>query len=145
MADIVDRKTRSRMMAGIRSKDTRPELQVRRFLHSHGFRYRLHEKKLPGTPDIVLPKYNLVIFVHGCFWHRHAGCPLATMPDQNRDQWMRKFSRNLIRDKVQMERLVNLGWRVLVIWECGLKNRLNSLTWLIEFVKHEQISFHEWP
>ncbi len=145
MTDIVDKKTRSRMMAGIRGKDTKPEMLVRRFLHSRGFRYRLHEKKLLGSPDIVLPKYHLAIFVHGCFWHRHTGCRFATTPAQNRDSWAQKFNQNMVRDKRQIQCLVNKGWRVLVIWECGLNSATMDLQWLPEYIKSNNAFYVEWP
>ncbi|OIQ99423.1 very short patch repair protein [mine drainage metagenome] len=145
MTDIVDTKTRSRMMASIRSKDTKPEMLVRRFLHSSGFRFRLHDKKLSGSPDIVLAKYRLAIFVHGCFWHRHAGCRFATTPAQNRRKWIHKFNQNMARDKRQIQFLVNNGWRVLVIWECGLNSAIMDLQWLPEFVKSNGEFYTEWP
>lgn len=119
--DIVDSAKRSRMMAGIRSKDTRPELQVRLFLHGNGFRYRLHTSQLPGKPDIVLPKYRTVVFVHGCFWHRHFGCPLTAVPKTNTAQWLQKFASNIKRDQSAVQELRDLGWRVLVVWECELR------------------------
>lgn len=119
--DIVDTTKRSKMMAGVRSKDTRPELQVRKFLHSQGFRYRLHAKELPGSPDLVLPKYNVVIFVHGCFWHRHDSCTYATTPATNVDKWLEKFSQNINRDKKNVDTLKMLGWRVITVWECALR------------------------
>ena len=91
MVDVVDRKTRSRMMSGIRGKNTKPELLIRKGLHARGFRFRLHDKHLPGKPDLVLPKYGAVIFVHGCFWHRHSGCVRTTTPKRNRSFWQEKF------------------------------------------------------
>lgn len=118
MVDIVDKATRSRMMSGIRGRDTKPELRVRRFLHAAGFRFRLHVKDLPGRPDIVLPKYRAVILVHGCFWHRHPGCRYATMPASNVEAWSEKFARNVERDSDVERRLVASGWRVITIWEC---------------------------
>jgi DNA mismatch endonuclease (patch repair protein) len=121
MVDVVNSATRSRMMASIRGKNTNPEVMVRRFLHARGFRFRLHVRSLPGTPDLVLPKYNLAIFVHGCFWHQHPGCRFATMPDENREKWERKFAENLARDQRQLAALVNEGWRVLIVWECGVR------------------------
>lgn len=121
MADIVDRKTRSRMMAGIRGKDTKPELVLRRALHARGFRYRLHAANLPGRPDLVLPRYRTVIFVHGCFWHRHEGCRYATTPASNVAFWERKFRQNVERDREVRKRLKEAGWRVAIVWECGLK------------------------
>jgi DNA mismatch endonuclease (patch repair protein) len=119
--DIVDNKTRSRMMAGIRSKDTKPELIVRRALHSQGFRFRLHVKDLPGRPDIVLPRWRAVILVHGCYWHRHVGCRLATTPASNSPFWSKKFSENIIRDERNVFDLIEKNWRVGKVWECGLR------------------------
>jgi|SRR3989338_1397636 len=145
MTDIVDAQTRSRMMAGIRGKDTKPELLVRCFLHSRGFRYRLHDKKLPGSPDIVLAKYHLAIFVHGCFWHRHKGCKFATIPEQNRDSWLLKFKQNTERDERQVRQIISLGWRVLVIWECALKSPLLDISWLPEHARTDRSSYMEWP
>lgn len=145
MTDVVDSKTRSRMMAGIKGKNTRPELILRQFLHSHGFRYRLHDKKLPGRPDIVLRKYNLAIFVHGCFWHRHKDCKFATTPKQNSEKWLLKFRQNAERDQWQIARLQELGWNVLVIWECGLKLPSSCLTWLPKYMKSELSAYLEWP
>lgn len=117
--DIVDRATRSRMMSGIRGKNTRPELAVRSFLHRAGLRFRLHAK-LPGKPDLVFPKYRTVVFVHGCFWHRHEGCRYATTPANNPQFWRDKFTANVRRDTRVMQQLQELGWRVLVIWGCQL-------------------------
>ena len=122
MADIVDRKTRSRMMASIKGRNTRPEMALRKALHSLGFRYRLHDRKLPGHPDLVFPKYKAVVFVHGCFWHRHAGCRYATTPASNMEFWERKFYENIKRDSRNMEELLKSGWRVAVVWECALKD-----------------------
>lgn len=145
MTDIVDIRTRSRMMAGIKGKNTRPELIVRRFLHSKGFRFRLHDAKLPGRPDIVMPKYKLLIFVHGCFWHRHQGCRYATSPVQNREKWQEKFKRNVKRDRQQMKQLIDQGWRVLVIWECVLRSPKPDLSWLAEYIKTVHELYVEWP
>jgi len=119
--DVVDSATRSRMMAGIRSKDTKPEMTVRRYLHARGFRYRLHARDLPGSPDLVLPKYRVVILVHGCFWHRHAGCRFATTPASNVERWNVKFQANMGRDARKHASLEEAGWRVIVVWECELK------------------------
>ncbi|MFA5683854.1 MAG: very short patch repair endonuclease [Lysobacteraceae bacterium] len=119
MADIVDSATRSRMMSGIRGKNTRPELVVRSFLHRAGLRFRLHPK-LPGKPDLILPKYHTAIFVHGCFWHRHEGCRYATTPASNAVFWEKKFTANVNRDSTVRQRLKEVGWRVLVIWSCEL-------------------------
>ena len=116
--DTVDRKTRSRMMSSIKSGDTKPELMVRRFLHAHGFRYRLHAKDLPGSPDIVLPRYGAVVQVHGCYWHRHPGCRYAYSPKSNIEFWEEKFQANVERDALTEAALADLGWRVIVVWGC---------------------------
>ena len=105
-------------MSKIRSKDTKPELRVRRALHARGFRYRLHRRDLPGNPDIVLARFQACIFVHGCFWHGHEGCPDATSPKTNEDYWRSKITRNRERDHESQTALKNIGWKVLVIWEC---------------------------
>ena len=118
MVDVVDKKTRSRMMSGIRGKNTKPELQVRKSLHARGFRFRLHAKELPGKPDLVLPKHRAVIFVHGCFWHRHQGCRFAVVPKSNSEFWARKLDSNRERDLLHGQQLSSLGWRVFTIWEC---------------------------
>jgi DNA mismatch endonuclease (patch repair protein) len=123
MADNLDKASRSVMMAKIRSHNTRPEIRVRRYLHKAGFRFRLHRKDLPGKPDLVLPMYRTALFVHGCFWHQHQGCKYSTMPKSNADYWTKKLARNLERDSVNFERLVELGWRVLIVWECSLKKK----------------------
>lgn len=121
MTDIVNSETRSRMMAGIRGKDTKPELVLRRSLHALGFRYRLHVKGMPGKPDIVLPKHDAVILVQGCFWHRHQGCRYATTPSTRRDFWTAKFDANVARDAVVRSALLEAGWRVATVWECALR------------------------
>jgi DNA mismatch endonuclease (patch repair protein) len=121
MIDIVDSRTRSRMMAGIRGKDTKPELALRRSLHALGFRYRLHAKDVPGKPDLVLPKYKAVIFVHGCFWHRHQGCRYASTPATRPEFWASKFSATVARDSAVRSALLQSGWRVATIWECALR------------------------
>ncbi|MCY4150462.1 MAG: very short patch repair endonuclease [Gammaproteobacteria bacterium] len=121
MIDNVSPSTRSRMMRAIPSKNTKPELSLRKGLFRAGFRFRLHRKNLAGKPDIVLTKYNAVIFVHGCFWHRHEGCSLATMPSSHKDYWMRKFDSNVERDNRNREQLISSGWRVAIVWECGLR------------------------
>jgi len=121
MTDIVDSQTRSRMMAGIRGKNTKPELALRRSLHALGLRYRLHAKGIPGKPDIVLPKHRAVIFVHGCFWHRHAGCRYATVPATRPEFWATKFDANVMRDAGVQSALRETGWRVGTVWECALR------------------------
>lgn len=119
MADIVSPAKRSQMMSGIRGKNTKPEIAVRKFLHKKGLRFRLHAK-LPGKPDLTFPKYKTVVFVHGCFWHRHEGCRFSTTPKNNADFWLEKFAANVERDIRATAQLESLGWRVLVIWECQL-------------------------
>jgi len=120
--DVVSKAARSRMMSGIRGKDTKPELIVRKGLHKFGFRYRLHDKMLPGKPDLVLKKYNAVIFVHGCFWHGHT-CHLFKMPQTRREFWESKIKENRERDEKAVSALKNKGWRVGVVWECSIKGR----------------------
>ncbi|MGB6145425.1 MAG: very short patch repair endonuclease [Rhodanobacter sp.] len=122
MTDIVDRATRSRMMSGIRGRDTKPEVIVRKYLHAQGLRYRIAPKNLPGKPDIVLPKYRTVVFVHGCFWHRHRGCKYAATPSSNIEFWSRKFAINVERDKEVRRILRKAGWQVLVVWGCQLES-----------------------
>ena len=131
--DCFDKKTRSRVMQSVPSENTKPEMLVRSFLHKNGFRFRLHSKKLPGHPDIVLPKYKTVIEVRGCFWHRHPGCRQATMPSSNVEFWQKKFKRNVDRDKKTEKQLNELGWNLIVVWECELKSDefLKSLPSLI--------------
>jgi len=118
--DVHSKAVRSKNMRAIKSKNTKPELLVRRLLHSLGFRFRLHAKKLPGTPDIVLKKYNAVIFVHGCFWHGH-NCHLFSTPKTRTEFWFKKINANKRRDKLACKKLTSNGWRVLYIWECALK------------------------
>ena len=122
MIDIVSEATRSRMMSGIRSKNTKPELAVRRYLHARGFRYRISPRNVPGRPDIVLPRYRAAILVHGCFWHRHPGCRLATNPASNVDFWKKKFSANVARDAKVLDLLTEAGWRAIVVWECEISD-----------------------
>lgn len=124
--DIYDKAKRSWNMSRIKGKDTKPELLVRSWLHRHGFRFRLHVKSLPGTPDIVLPKYRTVIEVRGCYWHRHPGCKFAYTPKSNLDFWNAKFSENMKRDVSTDKTLNELGWRVIIIWECEVKHLLYS-------------------
>jgi len=124
MPDMFDKQKRSEIMSKVHSNDTSPEIRVRKLLHSMGYRFRLHRQDLPGKPDIVLPKYNTVIFVHGCFWH---GCPTCRhaqiRPQANAEYWNKKLDRTMARDKENQARLEALGWRVLVIWECETRKR----------------------
>jgi DNA mismatch endonuclease, patch repair protein len=121
MTDIVDKQTRSRMMAGIRGKDTQPEMALRRALHVRGFRFRLHSKNVPGRPDLIFRKYRAVVFVHGCFWHRHTDCRYSTMPATRPDFWQAKFKTNVARDSTVRATLIEAGWRVATVWECALR------------------------
>lgn len=111
------------MMARVKGRDTRPEVMVRQAAHALGLRFRLHRKNLPGRPDLTLPRHRTVVMVHGCFWHRHAGCRRATTPATRTDYWLPKFERNVARDLRNAEELERLGWRVVVIWECETKDR----------------------
>ena len=122
MTDIVDKQTRSRMMAGIKGKNTKPELVLRRALHARGFRYRLHSKNVPGRPDLVFPKHHAIVFVHGCFWHRHE-CDLFRWPESRTEFWREKLDANAARDEKAADALDTAGWRQAVIWECALKGR----------------------
>lgn len=128
--DIVGKETRSRIMASVPRKNTSPELAVRRLVHSLGYRFRLHGRHLPGSPDIVMPRLKKVIYVHGCFWHRHR-CRKATTPASNQAFWQEKFAANRARDKRMCKELRELGWNSLVVWECQLK-RLDWLRQRIE-------------
>ena len=123
MTDIVDSRRRSELMAGIRTRDTVPELAVRRIAHRMGLRFRLHRKDLPGRPDLVFPRHRLAVFVHGCFWHRHDGCRYAYIPKSRIAFWTEKFASNVARDTRQEVALRALGWRVLVIWECEARRK----------------------
>lgn len=122
MADVMTPEQRSRTMARVRSKNTKPELRVRALLHRMGFRFRLHRRDLPGTPDLVLPKHRAAIFVHGCFWHAHPGCARATMPSTRMEFWTTKLARNVERDAKKLRELQAAGWRVLVLWECETRD-----------------------
>lgn len=122
MADIVSQEKRSLMMAGIKGKNTKPEQIIRKALHAKGFRFRLHGSDLPGKPDLIFPKLNAVLFIHGCFWHGH-DCHLFKMPSSRTDFWETKISRNRTLDKINFDSLQKLGWRVGVIWECSLRGR----------------------
>jgi len=127
MADNHSKEARSKNMSQIRSSDTKPEIAVRKYLFSKGFRYRKNVKAMPGCPDIVLPKYKTVIFVNGCFWHKH-NCPRFVWPSSNISYWKNKIERNVERDKANIKLLENDGWNVLVIWECQLKKKQFEMT-----------------
>ena len=128
MSDILTASQRHRCMSRIRGKNTKPEILVRKGLHARGFRFRLHNKKLPGSPDIVLPKYGVAIMVNGCFWHGHKGCRYATKPKSNVEFWETKIVRNRHRDEVTTAHLEALGWTVITVWECELRGKLESNT-----------------
>jgi len=121
MVDTLTKSQRSRVMSKIRGKDTKPELAVRSLLHRMGYRFRLHRRDLPGSPDIVLPRYRAVVFVHGCFWHRHEGCSKAyNVKTDPEDRWRKKFEQNVERDRRVRAELRKLGWKVIVVWECRI-------------------------
>lgn len=122
LMDVLTSEQRSFNMSSIKGKNTRPEMMVRKWLWTHGYRYRIHRKDLPGKPDIILPKYRAVIFVHGCFWHRH-GCPATTTPASRQEFWLAKFQENVNRDKRNIDALLATSWRVMIIWECSLRGK----------------------
>ena len=125
--DVHSKEQRRFNMSRIKSRNTKPELIVRSLLHRLGYRFRLHVKSLPGSPDIVLPKYKTLIYVHGCFWHRHEGCRYTTTPSTNSERWANKFNENILRDKNNQDTAKKLGWTIVVIWECEVRN-LDQLT-----------------
>ncbi|MHC1745637.1 MAG: very short patch repair endonuclease [Negativicutes bacterium] len=121
MPDKHSTETRSYNMSQIKLKNTKPEMLVRKYLFSHGFRYRLHDKRYPGHPDIVLSKYKVAIFINGCFWHVHEGCKYFVWPQNNKDFWQEKLSGNVVRDKKNLQLVRDMGWKPIVVWECELK------------------------
>lgn len=133
--DVLSTNQRSRNMAAIKGRNTKPEILVRRMLHAHGFRFRLHRKDLPGRPDIVLPRYKTVVFVNGCFWHQHVGCKFATKPSSRAEFWEAKLTRNVSRDFENAAKLAELGWRVIVVWECELRDANAVTTRLLSGLK----------
>lgn len=126
--DVHSKETRSYNMSRIKGKDTKPEILVRKYLFSRGFRYRLHDKKLPGKPDIIFPKYKTVIFVHGCFWHGHENCRYFTPPKTRTEWWMNKISGNIKNDSQKRELLEKKGWHIITVWECQLKKGKRETT-----------------
>lgn len=142
MTDVMTPEQRHKCMAAVKSKNTKPEIIVRKFLFSKGLRYRLHKRSLPGQPDIVLPKYKVVVFVDGCLWHGHAGCKNFRIPKSNVEFWKNKIIRNLNRDKLNVERLSLSGWRIIRIWECDIKNISKRKTTL-ENLYQDIINPHE--
>ena len=141
MADVHEPAVRSYNMSRIKSKDTKPEILVRKFLFSQGFRYRIHVKKLPGKPDIVLKRYNSIIFIHGCFWHKHNDCKYFVIPKTRTKWWLDKINRNVENDLKNYNKLKELGWNIITIWECKLKpkRREETLINLIKLLKNEFI------
>ena len=125
---------RRRMMAAVRGKNTKPEMVVRRLAHAEGYRFRLHRRDLPGSPDLVFPSRRSVIFVHGCFWHRHEGCQACTSPKDNHDYWQAKFERNKERDRQNLAALSEAGWRTMVVWECETRRPAELLPRLHGFL-----------
>ena len=143
MTDTFSAATRSRVMARIRGKNTKPELTLRKALHARGFRYRLHRMGLPGRPDLVFPKHRAVCFIHGCFWHRHRGCRYATTPKTRPDFWEAKFSATVARDQRTCTRLLEAGWRVAVVWECSLRGKglENTVTHISNWLASDSPTF----
>ncbi|AXJ06464.1 very short patch repair endonuclease [Pseudomonas fluorescens] len=145
MTDVLSPEQRKLNMSRIRGSDTKPEMLIRRSLHARGFRYRLHDRELPGSPDLVFPRYHAVIFVNGCFWHGH-NCPMFKLPSTRPEFWLRKIESNRVRDNLAIETLLKLGWRVANIWECSTKgpSKLTTdeiLSILQEFLLDEKINF----
>jgi len=142
--DVLTPEQRHRVMSSIRSKDTTPELAVRRILHALGFRFRLHDRRIPGKPDLVLKRHGTVVFVHGCFWHRHSGCRHATVPATNPEFWSEKFHRNVLRDQRNQAELRRLGWRVVVIWECAVRKHPDTVAWqLLRILRDPEIGWED--
>jgi DNA mismatch endonuclease, patch repair protein len=139
MADVHSKATRSYNMSRIKGKNTKPELLVRKFLHSKGLRFKLHDKKLPGKPDIVLPKYKTIVNIHGCFWHGHEGCRYYVIPKTRTEWWQHKINRNRELDQQNLSKLIQEGWKVLTIFECELKPkvRAGTLDNLLEQIRFE--------
>lgn len=138
MTDTLSRKERSERMSLIREKDSTPEMKLRRLVHGMGFRYRLHVKELPGKPDMVFPSRRAVIFMHGCFWHRHEGCKLARLPKSKLDFWKPKLEANKERDILHQQQLRDLGWRVLVVWECEMVYTERVAAIVMEFLSEKE-------
>ncbi|WP_102408517.1 very short patch repair endonuclease [Parabacteroides bouchesdurhonensis] len=136
MADVHSKEIRSYNMSRIRGKNTKPEILIRKSLFSKGFRYNLHSKNLPGKPDIVLPKYKTVIFVHGCFWHGHEGCQYYVIPKTRTEFWLNKINTNIQNDMKNLISLKNMGWNVITIWECETKKK-NNIKVLIDQIEKE--------
>lgn len=140
MSDVLTQEQRHRCMSNVKSKNTKPEMMVRKFLFSNGYRYRVNCKDLPGKPDIVLPKYRTVVFINGCFWHGHQNCKYATIPESNHEFWLTKINSNIERDILTREKLTQMGWNVIDIWQCQLKSREreSTLNTLISILSNEK-------
>lgn len=140
MSDVLTKEQRHRCMSNVKSKNTKPEIMVRKFLFSNGYRYRVNRKDLPGKPDIVLPKYRTVVFINGCFWHGHQNCKYATIPASNHEFWLTKITGNVERDKQTREKLSQMGWSVIDIWQCQLKpsEKETTLNNLISILSNEK-------
>ena len=140
MSDKLTPEKSSWNMSRIKGKDTKIEVEVRKYLFSKGYRFRKNDKRYPGKPDIVLPKYHVAIFVHGCCWHRHEGCKDATTPKTRTEFWLEKFDKNVKNDRIKQEKLRELGWKVIVIWECEIKKDLiKTMEWLEQEIKYHDI------
>ncbi|HCG00189.1 MAG TPA: very short patch repair endonuclease [Chloroflexi bacterium] len=138
MPDVFSSTDRSRIMSKVKNRDTAPKLVVRRLLHRLGYRFRLHRANLPGHPDIVLPRHRKVIFVHGCFWHGHVGCPRGARPATNTEFWNAKLDANARRDKSTQEALDKLGWRILIVWQCETRNETRLAAIIEQFLAAAQ-------
>ncbi|WP_338041703.1 very short patch repair endonuclease [Methanosarcina barkeri] len=141
ISDIYSREKRSKIMSKIRGKETKPEILVRKFLFSEGFRYRINDERYPGKPDIVLPKYNTVVFIHGCFWHGHEGCKASKLPKTNSEFWEKKISDNVTRDRKNIKILISDGWNVIIVWQCEIKSkskREERLKLLVKQIKNSK-------
>ncbi len=135
MPDIYTRKERSEIMSKISGKETKPEIIVRKFLFANGFRYRKNDKKLSGKPDIILPKYKTVVFVHGCFWHGHEDCKYSKLPTTRREFWEKKIGDNILRDNRNQRELKKSGWKILIVWQCEIRNKGEREKRLLELIK----------
>ena len=140
MADTLSKEERSKRMALIHSKDTRIEVRVRKYLFSKGYRYRINDKRYPGHPDIVLPKYKTIIFIHGCFWHSHPNCNIAHIPKSNRDFWVKKLNKNIENDNKHVAMLEADGWQVITLWECEINNEFDSTMEMLTDVLNSTIN-----
>lgn len=145
MTDIFSKDKRSSIMAKISGKNTAPEILVRKYLFAHGFRFRVNDKRFPGTPDIVLPKYKTIIFVNGCFWHGHENCKAARLPKSNNSFWTNKIAQNIERDRKVQSQLQQMGYRILIIWECQLKSKKSetTLSELIADIKSNDLLYNQ--